>query len=345
MDDDTIAISYVAGDTTSSTVATYDVNTASAPYFTETHSVDFRTGANGDQTHHHSLITFDANRLVIAYSHPDSSHGGFIQVISIDPVTDNLSAGDPVTTTTNQGLYHSVVKLDDDTVVVTYRGANARGFMQTFDISAVGTLIPGTAYPIEGARTAYYSLVRVDGNTVAVAYSVLGVGFSTADGRGTIKVFDFDLNGVVTESSSTTYYNAVTNTAFEEQAHLNSMVLLDSDTLAVAYRGADADGFIRFYDINHVTGELTATAGPYEHDTADGTFNSLVRVDDVTLALVYGGDLPSVIPDSPTTSNSIKTFTAVVDDTPPVIESAKTVDANTIVLTASEPLDGNCYRR
>ena len=108
-------------------------------------------------------------------------------------------------------------------------------------------------------------------------------GFTTADGHGTIKVFDFDLNGDVTESS-TTYYNAVTNTAFEEQAHLNSMVLLDSDTLAVAYRGADAGGFIRFYDITHNTGELIASGGPYKHDPDDGAFNSLTRVDDGTLA-------------------------------------------------------------
>ena len=47
----------------------------------------------------------------------------------------------------------------------------------------------------------------------------------------------------------------------------------------------------------HPTG-LTARGDPFEHDTANGAFNSLVSVnddDDDTLALVYGGDLPSVI--------------------------------------------------
>ena len=339
VDTDTIAVSYVVGGT-SSTVTTYHVDTGSAPHFTDPHSVNFRDGTNGDQTHHHSLITFDENRLVIAYSHPDSGHGGFIQVITINPADGNLSAGLPVTTTSDQGLYHSVVKLDDDTVVVTYRGTVARGFIQTFDISFDSTITPGTPVQHESARTAYYSLVLVDSNTVAVAYSVLGVGSSMSDGYGRIKVFDVDSNNDITGRGGPIYYNAVTNTALEEQAHFNSLALLDSDTLALAYRGADADGFIRLYDINHNTGSLNATGGPFEHDPADGAFNSLVRVDDGTLALVYGGDLLASMQDSPATPNRIKALAVVVPDTtPPVIESAILTDVNTIVLTASQSLD------
>ena len=246
VDDDTIAISYVVGGTSSSTVATYDVDTDLEPYFNGTHSVNFRDGTNGDQTHNHTLIAFDENRLVIAYSYLDSDPTGFIQVINIDP-NDGVLDADPAvpTTTNNPGLHNSLVKLNDDRLVLAYRGATAQGFLRVFDISADG-IIDTDRSPLkyETRRTAYHSITMVDDNTVAVAYSTIGLARFTSDGEGIIKIFDVTSKGDVTEMSDSVYYDAVANTAFEEQAHLNSLALLDSDTLAVAYRGAGADGFI-----------------------------------------------------------------------------------------------------
>ena len=220
-------------------------------------------------------------------------------------------------------------------------GGDDQGFLNTFDISDNDIITPDpSAFEHEAGRTAYHSLIRVDDNTVIAAYSVIGT--STSNGYGQIRLFEIDLNGNISTrgGGDMVYQNTVADVTFEEHAHLNSMVLLDSDTLAVAYRGDNAGGFIRLYDIDHVTGELTATAGPYEHDAADGAFNSLVRVDDGTLALVYGGDLPDIIQESTATSNSIKTFAATGPDmTSPVIESAGTTDVNTIVLVASQTLD------
>ena len=139
-----------------------------------------------------------------------------------------------------------------------------------------------------------------------------------------------------------TYYDGAATAAFEERVHTNSLILLDSDTLAVAYRGADAHGFIRTYDITS-TG-LTATSEPFGHDTEVGAFNSLVRIDDLTFALVYGGDLPRLeATETLGIPNRIKTLAAVVtssDTTLPIIESASVLDENTILLVASEFLDG-----
>ena len=62
-----------------------------------------------------------------------------MQVITIDPDTGGLAAGtavpttdDQMSTTDDQGLYNSMVKLDDDTVVLAYRGEDANGFLNTF---------------------------------------------------------------------------------------------------------------------------------------------------------------------------------------------------------------------
>ena len=320
---------------------TYDVDTASTTLmpFTLSQSTDFRTGTTGDQTHNHSLIAFDENRLVIAYSYPDSTPTGFIQVITIDPNDGALDARPAVETTDDQGLYNSMVKLDVDTVVLAYRGEDAQGYLNTFDISDNNVITPVTVLEHETERTAYHSIVRVDDDTVVVAYSVIGT--STSGGYGQIRVFDVASDNDIAVRGVPVYLDTAADATFEEQIHLNSVALLDSDTLAVAYRGADAGGFIRLYDINHFAGSLNATAGPYKHDTADGAFNSLVRVDDGTLALVYGGDLPGVIQDTTATSNSIKTLAFIgPDTTPPVIESAGTTSVNTIELVASQALDG-----
>ena len=349
VDDDTIAVSYVNGGTTSSVVATYDVNTGdtTTPFDTPK-SANFREGTTGDQTHHHSMVSLDANRLVLAYSYPDNTPTGFIQVITIDPGNGDLVAGDLVAgtlvpTTDDQGLYNSMVKLDDDTVVLAYRGADAGGFVQAFDILADNTINAYTAAEHEHRRTAYHSLTRVDDNTVAVAYSAIGDAALADDGHGTIKVFDVDSNGIISGKGGQTYQNTAVDATSEERIHINSLAMLDSNTMAIAYRGDEAGGFIRFYDITHTTGGLSPSAGPYEHDTAFGAFNSLLRIDDNMLALVYGGDLPASILDDTATPNRIKTLALVLDDTPPVIESAVAVNANTIVLFASQSLKGDTF--
>ena len=341
VDDDTIAVSYVSppeNDDFASTVATFDVVYYS-PYFIESESVNFQTGGETDD---HSLITFDANTLVIAYSHPASSSDGFIQDINIGS-DGALSAGTAETVTTAQGRYPSVVKLDVDTVVVAYRNGTAVGAIQAFDVSPGSTEVfdAGTALLHDAGRTAYASLVKVDDTTVALAYSEIGVNTNTGDGSGRIKIFDVATDNTVTQRGDTIiYYNDAATAAYEERVHLNSLVMLDSNTLALAYRGVDADGFIRTYDIT--PDGLVATSEPFEHDDTIGAFNSLVRIDDITLALAYGGDLPQQIANTGT-PNRIKTIAAIdvaTDTTVPTITSFATPDDTTIILLANEYLAG-----
>ena len=193
-----------------------------------------------------------------------------------------------------------------------------------------------TAHNVDpGQRTAYNSLIRVDDNTVALAYSWIGVGGNKGDGDGRIRVFDVDSAGAFTETSSQTYYGFAETATSEERIHLNSLALADSDTLAVAYRGAEGYGFIRLYDINP-SGVLSANGEPFEHDAANGAFNSLVQIDDNMLALVYGGDLETGATHTSTVPNTIKTF----DTEAPTIDSVVATDKNTIVITVSEPVTG-----
>ena len=343
IDDDTIAVTYDNGMPAVglNTVAIYDIDVTVPEPFIQSFVTTFETSGSSGQVHSHSLMAVDSTKLLVAYSYGSNPVKGYLRVINIDvnpPTFDNaISFAD------KQGRYPSMIMLDDDTIVIASRGGSAVGQIRAFDVSSgdnTFTLFDSLTH--DTGRVAYNSLVKVDDNTVALAYSEIGESARTDDGTGHLKTFSIAVNGTIKQTDDKTYYNAAADAAGEERVHLNSLVLLDSDTLALAYRGADADGFIRLYDIDHTTGELTATARPYEHDMADGAFNSLVRVDDGTLALVYGGDLPSPILDDTDTAYNIKTFTAIGSDTtPPVIESAVAINANTIVLAASQTLKGD----
>jgi hypothetical protein len=68
----------------------------------------------------------------------------------------------------------------------------------------------------------------------------------------------------------------------------NSLVQVDADTYALAYSGAGYDGFITTFTISADGSTITKVAR-LEHDTANGTYNSLVQVDADTYALAYQG--------------------------------------------------------
>ena len=69
----------------------------------------------------------------------------------------------------------------------------------------------------------------------------------------------------------------------------NSIVQVDSDTFALAYRGTDADGFISTFNISS-DGTTITKLHTIEHDTEFAWDNSLIKVDSDTFALAYGGD-------------------------------------------------------
>ena len=69
----------------------------------------------------------------------------------------------------------------------------------------------------------------------------------------------------------------------------NSLVQVDSDTFALAYRGTDADGFISTFNISS-DGTTITQLHTIEHDTEFAWDNSLIKVDSDTFALAYGGD-------------------------------------------------------
>ena len=124
------------------------------------------------------------------------------------------------------------------------------------------------------------SLVQVDSDTYALAYT--GV-----DDDGFISTFTISSDGATITEIATLEHD--TNNSKD-----NSLVQVDSDTYALAYAGENDDGFISTFTISS-SGAITAVrtqslANNLEHDTLDGTYNSLVQVDSDTFALAYAAN-------------------------------------------------------
>ena len=175
------------------------------------------------------------------------------------------------------------------------------GKIDTFTISADGTEITEiTSLEHEAVQATYNSLVHVDSDTYALAYT-------GPDDDGFIQTFTIPTDG----SKITAVASLEHDTS---DATHNSLVQVDSDTYALAYTGNNGDGFIQTFTISADGTEIREVSNE-EHDTSDATHNSLVQVDSNTYALAYTG-----VDDD----GFIQTFTISADGTEITTDSTST---------------------
>lgn len=228
---------------------------------------------DSDFAQQNSLVQVDVDTYALAYTGVDFD--GFIKTFTI-LADGTISEVASLEYDTVQSLDPSLVQVDADTYALTYSGAGGDGFIKTFTISANGATITEEQvleHDIEVGR--YNALVQVDTDTFALAYA-------GDQNDGFIKTFDISSDGSVI-----TQLQFVEHDLFDGLD--NALVQVDADTYALAYRGDGSDGFIKTFSISS-DGMTIMEVESREHDTANGTFNSLVQVDADTYALAYTGD-------------------------------------------------------
>ena len=137
---------------------------------------------------------------------------------------------------TDKGIYNSIVQVDADTQDLAYTSNNEDGYIKTFTISSDGTSITEVAsLEHDGTRGDYNSIVQVDSDTYALAYTS-----ESADGY--IATFTISADGTsITEVASFEHDG--------KKGEYNSIVQVDSDTYVLAYSGETEDGFIKTFTI------------------------------------------------------------------------------------------------
>ena len=240
------------------------------------------------QGKHNSLVQVDSDTYALAYSGVDDD--GFISTFTISSDGATITEVDSLEHDTDTNSHpiqkngaNSLVKVDSDTFALAYTGADEDGFISTFtidsdgNITALRTQSEGNNFEYDTSKGWNNSLVKVDSDTVALAYTDVW-------GDGIIKTFTISSDGTTITQVESLEHDTSSNAD-------NSLVHVDSDIFALAYNGAGQDGFISTFSIDS-DGDITAIktqseGNNFEYDDRYGYHNSLVKVDSDTVLLAY----------------------------------------------------------
>jgi len=234
MDHDTYLLQY-SGYSTDGYLATFTIDADGDP-ITEV----IQTEWNAWDVHWPSLVQINENTYIMAYQGVGTGsdyNGNAIsnqwgQWIGTFKVKAD---GSSITklgffrhdTYTDSNPYNSLVKVDDDTYVLAYRGHNQGtaggtnwgGWIKTFTVNE-GTITQTAQLRHYDNQSYWHSLVQVDANTYLLAYG-------DYYNDGWLKTFT-----IPTDGSSIT---AVASLEIDDVNHMNSLVQLDADTYVNAW--------------------------------------------------------------------------------------------------------------
>jgi hypothetical protein len=357
VDADTYALAYT-GDGSDGFISTFTIDSDGdiTPIRIQNHgefaSASVNLEHDTENGSYNSLVKVDADTYALAYR--GSGDDGFISTFTINSAgvitaVKTQSEGNNLEHDTENGRSNSLVQVDADTYALAYRGDDDDGFISTFTIDSDGDITPiriqnhgafGSAsvnLEHDTEYSSYNSLVKVDADTYALAYQ--GENYD-----GFISTFTINSAGVITAVKTQSEGNNLEHDT--ERGRYSSLVQVDADTYALAYRGSGDDGFISTFTINSagvITAVKTQSEGNnLEHDTENGSYNSLVKVDADTYALAYRGSsgndgfISTFTIDSTSTSRSDHCY----DCEPPKLQQAQIQISSDekIIATDDEPL-------
>ena len=290
---------------------------------TFTISSDGTTITEVDNVHHEadtialgfSLVQVDSDTYALAYggtnSQAQAGRDGFISTFDIDsdgiitPIRiENHAAFESASVNFEfdliQAHHNSLVKVDSDTYAVAYAGKDNDGFITTLTISSDGSTI-SKVETIEHdlVNGQDNSLVHVNDDTYALAYEG-----ESSDGY--ISTFTIDSDGDITPiriQNHAAFASASANTEHDALwGNQNSLVQVDSDTIALAYGNYDVTisaGLISTFTIDS-DGDITpiriqnhaafeSASANLQHDTTLGEYSSFIQMESDLYVLAYTG--------------------------------------------------------
>jgi hypothetical protein len=268
IDADTLAISYESSGS-DLWMATVDVDSAGSLSFVDSHEFDSSTVADP------SLAAVTGDVYAVAYR--GNGNDGFLLTVEIDSAgAITTTALDSLEYDTTNGRTPSITMLDSDTAAIVYSGPGNDGWFQTIDIAASGTIAASATDSLEfdTLNLVEPDVYVIDSDTIAVAYQGNG-------NDGFLVTIDVDTAGTIS--------GVVESTEFDELSGIeNSIVQIDSDTLAVVYNGFSNHGVIQTFDFDS-SGNLTYRLPQIEHDTNFAIDNDVLNHDEDTVLIAYRG--------------------------------------------------------
>ena len=221
------------------------------------------------------ILLFAVSSLLV-HSPPEAfADVGDITAVRSESLGNNLRHG--------YASWNSFVHVDEDTYALAYQSqaGTGKGKISTFTISSDGaTITELDTLQHTGARGGYNSLVRVDSDTVALAFTGTG-------GDGFITTFTIDSNGNITKVDTLEHDTHQSSISFNTLLHVNS------DMYALAYDRSNTNliSTVTIDSDGSITAVKTQSEGnnfQYHATATDAYSRSLVHVDEDTYALAHG---------------------------------------------------------
>ena len=229
------------------------------------------------KNHIHLFILLFAVSSLLVHSPPEA----FADVGDITAVRSE-SLGNHFTMETTAS-WNSFVHVDEDTYALAYlsQAGTGKGSISTFTISSDGdTITELDTLQHTPSRGGYNSLVRVDSDTVALA-------FTGTDGNGFITTFTIDSNGNITK------VDTLEHDTYQSATSYNTLLHVNSDMYALAYDRSNTNliSTVTIDSDGNITAVKTQSEGNnlnLNNGAAQG-HGSLVKVDSDTVALAHSG--------------------------------------------------------
>ncbi len=243
-----------------------------------------------DTGRHNSLVQVDSDTYALAYRGADND--GFISTFNISSDGTTITEVETIEHDDDFAWDNSLIKVDSDTFALAYGGEQGgsagrpQGMISTFTIDSDGDITPiriqNHAAFVSASENLNHdtnegsvnSLVHVNDDTYALSYERNGLQLG-------ITTFTISSDG-----ATITELDSLNNDADNcNDSKIQSLVKVDSDTVARAYCGSGGDGFLRTFSIAE-NGDITKKS-TYEFDTSGGSEHFLVQVDSDTIAVAY----------------------------------------------------------
>ena len=282
VDSDTYALAY-SGVDDDGFISTFTISSDGAT-ITEVDSLEHDTDTNGhpiNKNGANSLVKVDSDTVALAYT--DVWGDGIIKTFTISSDGTTITQVESLEHDTSSNADNSLVHVDSDIFALAYNGPDQDGFISTFsidsdgDITAIKTQSEGNNFEYDDRYGYHNSLVKVDSDTVLLAYMYSWEGMP----YGKISSFTIDSDGNITE--------VINSSTFEIRSiKYISLLQVDSDTYAVAWTNYQGFGKLTTMTINP-DGTYPSQSRPLQIFDNYNSFNSLVKVDSDTIALASAG--------------------------------------------------------
>ena len=308
LDETHFAIAYRSGNAGYGYVETYSVNESFEAVLIDS---QYLSCSDSESL---SIALLDSTHFIVACAGP--SNDGFLTIFSFDGNYDNLTEVEVLEHDTVNGTYNSVVVINSTHIALAYRGNGDYTTIKTFSVDG--------SYQLTQIAS-LQALATGAGNSLLVLNSTHLLLTCTNTANFYIKTFSFDVNYEnITEIDSETmnasagYYSdivAIDSTHFivinQEHVYtisidgsyaitkidtLDNLVasyaqaricLLNSTNFAVAYTGADGDGFVKVFSFDG-SYEISEVAG-LEHEEAQCTYSAICALEVAHIVIVYCG--------------------------------------------------------